>query len=230
MSRIKRVLFVFVPCFMLFFSTLSVTSAFAATTPYSSLQSYWDRYNLPGKTYGNPITKPAPAPTTPAPTTPPPASSPANPAPATPTPAPYPSTPSPTTTPATTGLSADESLMLSLVNQERVKAGLPQYSVDMGLVNLARQKSQDMVQNNYFNHTSPTYGSAYDMEKKAGVTARVMGAENIAKAATTERAHQLLMNSSGHKANILNPLHDTIGVGIAKTSSGVTVTQLFEGN
>lgn len=230
MSRITRVLFVFVPCFMLFFSTLSVTSAFAATTPYSSLQSYWDRYNLPGKTYGNPITKPAPAPTTPAPTTPPPASSPANPAPATPTPAPHPSTPSPTTTPTTTGLSADESLMLSLVNQERVKAGLPQYSVDMGLVNLARQKSQDMVQNNYFNHTSPTYGSAYDMEKKAGVTARVMGAENIAKAATTERAHQLLMNSSGHKANILNPLHDTIGIGIVETSGGVTVTQLFEGN
>jgi uncharacterized protein YkwD len=218
MSRITRVLFVFVPCFMLFFSTLSVTSAFAATTPYSSLQSYWDRYNLTGKTYGTPITKPAPAPTTPPP------------APSTPTLAPHPSTPSPTTTPTTTGLSADESLMLSMVNQERVKAGLPPYSVDMGLVNLARQKSQDMVQNNYFNHTSPTYGSAYDMEKKAGVTARVMGAENIAKAATTERAHQLLMNSSDHKANILNPLHDIIGIDIAKTSSGVTVTQLFEGN
>ena len=120
--------------------------------------------------------------------------------------------------------------MLDLVNQERIKAGLPAFKVDSRLVTLARQKSQDMYQNNYFAHTSPTYGSAYDMEKKAGISARVMGAENIAKSATVTRAHDLLMNSAGHRANILDSRHDTIGIGIISTSGGVYVTQLFLGN
>ena len=127
-------------------------------------------------------------------------------------------------------MAASEKQMLDLVNQERIKAGLPAYKVDSRLVTLARQKSQDMYQNNYFSHTSPTYGSAYDMEKKAGISARVMGAENIAKAATVTRAHDLLMNSAGHRANILDSRHDTIGIGIVSTSGGVYITQLFLGN
>ena len=120
--------------------------------------------------------------------------------------------------------------MFNLVNQERAKAGQSAFTVDMRLVTLAREKSQDMYVNNYFSHTSPTYGSAYDMERKAGISARVMGAENIAKAATTQRAHDLFMGSPGHKANILNPLHTAIGIGIDNTQNGVVVTQLFLGN
>jgi uncharacterized protein YkwD len=68
------------------------------------------------------------------------------------------------------------------------------------------------------------------MERQAGYSARVMGAENIAKAATTARAEQLFMGSEGHRANILNTLHDSIGIGIVKTSYGVIVTQLFSGH
>lgn len=120
--------------------------------------------------------------------------------------------------------------MFGLVNQERANAGLSAFTLDSGLETLAREKSQDMYENNYFSHTSPTYGSAYDMEKKAGISARVMGAENIAKAATTQRAEDLFMGSPGHKANILNPLHTSIGIGIDKTPNGVVVTQLFIGN
>lgn len=120
--------------------------------------------------------------------------------------------------------------MLSLVNQERTKAGLPVFTLDWKLTELARLKSQDMYKNNYFSHTSPTYGSPLNMERQAGYSARVMGAENIAKAATTSRAHDLLMGSPGHKANILNPQHDSIGIGITKTNGGVYVTQLFSGN
>lgn len=126
-------------------------------------------------------------------------------------------------------MSADERLMLDLVNQERTKAGLQPFTVDSKLVELARMKSQDMYQKNYFSHTSPTYGSALDMEKKAGVSYRVMGAENIAKAATTHRAHELFMNSEGHRANIMNSMHTIIGIGIVKTPNGVVVTQLFAG-
>ena len=127
-------------------------------------------------------------------------------------------------------LSASEKEMLDLTNQERIKAGLPPFSVDARLVRLARMKSQDMYENNYFDHVSPTYGSPYDMERNAGITARVMGAENIARAATVARAHELFMNSEHHRANILDPRHDTIGIGVVTTPYGVYVTQLFIGN
>ncbi len=130
----------------------------------------------------------------------------------------------------TSSMTAAEKQMLDLVNQERIKAGLPAFSVDSRLVELARVKSRDMYENNYFSHTSPTHGSPYDMERKAGLSYRVMGAENIAKASTVARAHQLLMNSNGHRANILDPRHDTIGIGIVSTSGGIYVTQLFAGN
>lgn len=140
-------------------------------------------------------------------------------------------TPTPATNPGDTGsMSASEKQMLDLVNQERAKAGLPAFTVDSRLVQLARQKSQDMYENNYFSHNSPTYGSPYNMEKQAGINYRVMGAENIAKASSVTRAHELLMNSEGHRANILDSRHNVIGIGIVSTSAGVYVTQLFAGN
>ncbi|NLJ76259.1 MAG: hypothetical protein GX325_03240 [Peptococcaceae bacterium] len=120
--------------------------------------------------------------------------------------------------------------MLNLVNQERAKAGLAAFAVDAKLAELARLKSWDMYEKNYFSHTSPTYGSALDMEKKAGISYRVMGAENIARAATMRRSHELFMNSEGHRANIMNAMHTTIGIGIVGTPNGVVVTQLFTGN
>jgi uncharacterized protein YkwD len=91
-------------------------------------------------------------------------------------------------------------------------------------------KSQDMYENNYFGHTSPTYGTPLQMVRNAGISARVMGAENIARASSVVRAHELLMNSEGHRANLLNPLHDTIGIGVVSTPNGVYVTQLFLGH
>lgn len=124
---------------------------------------------------------------------------------------------------------ADEKLMLDLVNRERAKAGLTAFGVDAKLAELARLKSRDMYRKNYFSHTSPTYGSALDMEKKAGISYRVMGAENIARAATMQRKYELFMNSEGHRANIMNVMHTTIGIGIVGTPNGVVVTQLFAG-
>ena len=72
--------------------------------------------------------------------------------------------------------------MVSLVNQERSKAGLQQLQVDMSLVELARKKSQDMIDRNYFGHNSPTYGSPFDMMRNAGVKYTTAG-ENPAGAA-----------------------------------------------
>ncbi|HIE13018.1 MAG TPA: hypothetical protein EYP63_06295 [Desulfotomaculum sp.] len=127
-------------------------------------------------------------------------------------------------------LTPDEKVLFDLANQERVKAGLPPFTLDVRLVKLARLKSRDMYENNYFGHVSPTYGSAYDMERDAGISARVMGAENIARCATVERAHALFMESAGHRANILDPRHDLIGIGVVSTPYGVYVTQLFLGD
>lgn len=151
-------------------------------------------------------------PTTPAP----PVVKPPAPAPV-PAPAPKPA-PVPAPAPApTTGLSAAESQMVNLVNQARMGQGIKPLTVNMQLVSIARMKSQDMVTNNYFGHTSPTYGSPFDMMNKAGIHYTTAG-ENIAGAADVNSAHQSLMNSPGHRANILNAGYNQIGIGIVTGS------------
>lgn len=127
-------------------------------------------------------------------------------------------------------LNDDEILLAGKVNEERAKYSLPLLSIDWRLVRLARIKSNEMFDENYFGHISPVYGTPLDMVKKSGITARVMGAENIAKAKTIQRVHALFMSSKEHRDNILNPLHDTIGVGVLKNIYGVFVTQLFIGH
>ncbi len=183
------------------------------TTGSNGTGWYWNRAYYIQLWYGQPQ-----APTTPVttvPTTPSPPATPAQPA---PTPAPV----------NTQGLTADEALMVSLVNKARTEAGLQPLQVDATLAQLARMKSQDILDNNYFAHTSPTYGSAFTMMKKAGITYRTAG-ENLAKARDTAWAHQRLMASDGHRENILNPSFTHIGVGIVKYQYGVVVTELFIG-
>ncbi len=154
----------------------------------------------------------------------------------TPTPAPKPtptSTPTPTPTPAPTlaptGVAEMEAQMVALVNAERAKVGLPALKVDPELTRLARLKSADMIANNYFSHTSPTYGSPFDMMKKAGVTYTYAG-ENLAGAPTLAIAHESLMQSPGHRANILRKEFTAIGIGIVKGGPyGYMFTQMFIG-
>jgi len=129
----------------------------------------------------------------------------------------------------TDGLTADEKKMLDLVNAERQKAGLKPLKADMRLVDISRKKSKDMIENNYFSHTSPTYGSPSNMLKKSGITYRTAG-ENLAGASDVERAHTNLMNSPGHRSNILNPNYTHIGIGIEKGGPyGKMFTQTFIG-
>ncbi|MDP3049889.1 MAG: CAP domain-containing protein [Eubacteriales bacterium] len=151
----------------------------------------------------------------------------------TPTPTPTPPAPTPTLTPTppapTPGLNADEARMFELVNQERVKNGLRPYQIDMELVKVARVKAKEMVDRNYFAHQSPTYGSPFEMMKKFGITYRTAG-ENLAGAPDVERAHVNLMNSPGHRANILNANFTKIGIGVVQGSPyGKMFVQLFTG-
>ena len=120
--------------------------------------------------------------------------------------------------------------VLKLVNVERTKRGLTPLKINTKLSNVATLKSQDMINKNYFSHTSPTYGSPFDMMKQFGITYRAAG-ENIAKGQKSpQQVMNSWMNSSGHRANILNSNYTELGVGIAKSSNGTIYwTQMFIG-
>lgn len=143
-------------------------------------------------------------------------------------------TPAPTTTPLPTDtpsqsaqMNAYEQKMLSLVNAERAKAGKSALSFDAQLTYWARAKSQDMIDKSYFAHQSPTYGNAADMLRSAGIAFTACG-ENIARYGTLEKAHEGLMSSPGHRANILNGAMTRVGIGVARDSAGnFYVTQIF---
>lgn len=133
----------------------------------------------------------------------------------------------PTTTSTTSTLSAYEQKVVDLTNQERAKNGLPALKVDLTLSKMAREKSRDMSANGYFSHTSPTYGSPFDMMKKYGISYRYAG-ENIAMGQRTpEEVVKAWMNSEGHRKNILSPNFNYIGVGYV--SQGNYWTQEFIG-
>ncbi|EJP6471931.1 MULTISPECIES: CAP domain-containing protein [unclassified Clostridium] len=125
-------------------------------------------------------------------------------------------------------ISALEQEVVTLVNAERAKAGLPALKANAELSNVARLKSQDMIDKKYFSHTSPTYGSPFDMMKKFGIKYSAAG-ENIASGYPTAKAVvDGWMNSPGHRANILNKSFTEIGVGLAKSSDGTYYwTQMF---
>ena len=118
-----------------------------------------------------------------------------------------------------------EGEVVRLVNEIRKKNGLRALEQDWQLSRVARYKSQDMKDKNYFSHTSPTYGSPFQMMKSFGISYKTAG-ENIAKGySTPEAVVNGWMNSSGHRANILNSSFTHIGVGYV--SGGTYWTQMF---
>lgn len=106
-----------------------------------------------------------------------------------------------------------EEEVVRLVNVERQKAGLSTVQHRADVKNVAEKKAMDMINSNYFSHTSPNYGSPFDMLKTFGVSYRAAG-ENIAKGQKSpQEVMNSWMNSSGHRANILNGQYNAIGVG-----------------
>ncbi|HHW47726.1 MAG TPA: SafA/ExsA family spore coat assembly protein [Clostridiaceae bacterium] len=121
-----------------------------------------------------------------------------------------------------------EDEVIKLVNAERAKRGLAALKANWQLSRVARYKSQDMVNKGYFSHTSPTYGSPFKMMESFGLKFSAAG-ENIAYGQRTpQEVMNAWMNSPGHRSNILNPSYNEIGVGLARTKSGVNYwTQMF---
>ncbi|MEH7442838.1 CAP domain-containing protein [Bacillus sp. JJ1122] len=130
-------------------------------------------------------------------------------------------------TPSGTEISAFESRVIDLTNEQRRKNGLQNLQPDTALSNVAQKKSDDMQAKNYFSHTSPTYGSPFDMMRDFGVSYSSAG-ENIAMGQpSAEEVVNAWMNSEGHRKNILSPNFTHIGVG--HTGNGNYWTQMFIG-
>lgn len=132
------------------------------------------------------------------------------------------------TVPTIDDIKAKEAEVIRLVNVERSKRGLQALAANWQLSRVARYKSQDMMNKNYFSHTSPTYGSPFDMMEAFGVRFSA-GGENIAMGQRTPaEVVTAWMNSPGHRANILSPSYNQLGVGLATSATGKTYwTQLF---
>jgi uncharacterized protein YkwD len=120
-----------------------------------------------------------------------------------------------------------EARMLEMVNAERAKAGLRPLRADPEVVPVARAHSQDMFARSYFSHVSPEGGTLGERLRKQELRYLLAG-ENLALASTLARAHQGLMDSPGHRANILRAEFGRVGIGVLDGGThGLMVTQNF---
>ena len=120
-----------------------------------------------------------------------------------------------------------ERQIFGLVNEERAKRGLRELDWDERLVPVGRAHSREMFTLKYFSHDSPVAGSPFDRLRAAGIVYSRAG-ENLAYAQSVAVAHHALMDSPGHRENILRPEFTRIGIGvIAAGAYGRMVTQLF---
>jgi uncharacterized protein YkwD len=122
---------------------------------------------------------------------------------------------------------AAERQLFDLVNEERTQRGVAALEWDERLVPVARAHSEEMFKLKYFSHDSPVAGSPFDRLKAAGITYSRAG-ENLAYAQSVAVAHRALMDSPGHRENILRPEFTRIGIGaISAGPYGRMITQLF---
>lgn len=132
-------------------------------------------------------------------------------------------------TTTSSNMNSDEKEVFDLINKQRIQNGLSPLKENSELQRVARIKAQDMVNNNYFSHTSPTYGLPFDMMKSFKISYNTAG-ENIAGNSSNSDAVTAWMNSPGHRANILNSSFNQTGIGVVKGSKyGKIYVQMFIG-
>lgn len=136
--------------------------------------------------------------------------------------------PKPSTGIDTSNLS-NADLVLKYMNEERAANGLPALSKNAKLMDIAQRKSDEMVEDNYFLHTSPTYGTPFDMMKNFGITYKTAG-ENLAGNSDMKAAVDSWMNSEGHRKNVLSSSYNFAGIGVTKSDKyGYVIVAMFIG-
>lgn len=132
-----------------------------------------------------------------------------------------------TTNTSTKGSSSEVQQALSLLNADRAKNGLPALALNSALSNLGDAYAQDMINRNFFSHYNPEGQSPFDRMKSAGIGYTYAG-ENLAINTSVAAAETAFMNSSGHRANILNQNYTQVGLGVRHDAKGsVYVVQEF---
>lgn len=130
---------------------------------------------------------------------------------------------------ASNALTSDELETFNLINVQRTNNGLSPLKIDSELQRVARIKAQDLVDNNYFDHNSPTYGTPFNMMKNFGISYKTAG-ENIAGNSSNSSAVTAWMNSPGHRANILNNSYNYTGLAVVSSPRyGKIFVQMFIG-
>lgn len=120
-----------------------------------------------------------------------------------------------------------EQQMLNFVNAQRLKAGVGLLVWDDALAGVARARSEDMFKRGYFSHYSPEGKDVGDSLNAASIAYTYAG-ENLALAPNIQSAHDGLMNSPGHRRNILDPAFHKIGIGALNGGVyGELITQVF---
>ncbi|NLX92064.1 MAG: hypothetical protein GXZ07_10890 [Firmicutes bacterium] len=126
-------------------------------------------------------------------------------------------------------LNANEAKAYTLLNETRIKHNLKPVNISYQLTEVARMKARDMIDNDYFDHTSPTYGSIGTMLRNAGVSFK-MAAENLSKAGNINQCHlQLEYSTKGHRQIMLSPNYNNVGIGVLslKNVPGILMVQIF---
>ena len=123
----------------------------------------------------------------------------------------------------------DIEYILNKINSIRNENGIASLTLDDLLTSTAQNKARDMVENNYFSHNSPTYGSPFEMMKSAGVIYKTAG-ENIAGNPSIDDAISSFLESENHKKNILSNSYNYIGIGLEKSEKyGYILVLMFVG-
>ena len=126
-------------------------------------------------------------------------------------------------------LTQEELELLLLINEEREKNNLAPLIIDESIQNIARLKAKDIVDNNYFSHISPTYGSPFEMLKSNNISYKT-ASENIAGNSNVTKALEAWLNSESHKNNILNNDYNYTGIAVVDSIAyGKIIVEFFIG-
>lgn len=128
---------------------------------------------------------------------------------------------------STITLSQDEQIFFNLINNKRIENNLPELKIDETLLNLARLKANDIVENKYFSHTSPKFGTLFEMLQNNNISYS-KASENIARNINADSAIESLMNSESHKKNILSENFNYTGISVTNCKDyGKVFVEIF---